>query len=279
MSAILSAVDAHLLRPLVGEKCSARLLEIDTSAIDCFKLLVSKCLGLGIVLGGTILKVPQILKIVGAGRTDGISFLSYLLETAAYTISLAYNYRSGNPFSTYGEMGFITLQNLIILFLILTYSKRVGGLLAFLVAFGASSISLFNPELVSADLLRTLQWATVLIGVASKLPQIANNYSAKSTGQLSAITVFLQSAGSAARVFTTLQEVDDPVLLTSALVATGLNMLIAAQMVVYWTNSPSVCSARYSGPLTPSQRSRAPLLKLTFMFFPQRKRVQTKKRI
>ncbi|KAJ3159979.1 hypothetical protein HDU86_001244 [Geranomyces michiganensis] len=235
VSSIRSAIDANVLRPLVGAKCSTRLLALDTSAIDCFKLLVSKCLGLGIVLGGTILKVPQILKIVSAGRTDGVSFLSYLLETAAYTISLAYNYRSGNPFSTYGEMGFITCQNLIILFLILTYSKNVFGLLAFLVAFGASSIALFNPDLVSADHLRTLQWATVLIGVASKLPQIANNYSAKSTGQLSAITVFLQSAGSAARVFTTLQEIDDPVLLTSALVATGLNMLIAAQMVVYWS--------------------------------------------
>ncbi|TPX60592.1 hypothetical protein PhCBS80983_g01759 [Powellomyces hirtus] len=231
----MSAI-TNFLRPLVGPQCAHRLLKFDLTATECIKLFISKVLGFGIVLGGMILKVPQILKIVSAGSTAGISFASYFLETAAYTISLAYNFRSGNPFSTYGEMGFITLQNVAILFLILSYSKNLSGLLAFLVVYVATSVSLFNPDIVSTDLLRNLQWATVLIGVASKLPQIWNNYSAKSTGQLSAITVFLQSAGSAARVFTTLQEVDDPVLLTSALVATGLNALIAFQMVTYWSN-------------------------------------------
>ena len=103
MDSILTSVETQVLRPLVGGLCAHRLRVLDPDALPCLKLLISKCLGLGIILGGTILKVPQIVKIVRAGKADGVSFLSYLLETAAYAISLAYNYRSGNPFSTYGE--------------------------------------------------------------------------------------------------------------------------------------------------------------------------------
>ncbi|KAJ3023200.1 hypothetical protein HKX48_003978 [Thoreauomyces humboldtii] len=240
MSSLLNGavhyLDTGVLTPLVGQHCAHRLLELDLSATSCIKLFISKGLGIGIVVGGTIVKVPQILKIVSAKSTVGISFASYLLETVAYTISLAYNYRSGNPFSTFGEMGFITLQNIAILFLILSYAKSLPGLVLFLTVYSIAAFSLFTPSIISPDLLRTLQWATVLIGVASKVPQISNNFTAKSTGQLSAITVFMQTAGSFARVFTTVQEIDDPVLLTSAIVASALNGVIAAQVVVYWAN-------------------------------------------
>ncbi|TPX71791.1 hypothetical protein SpCBS45565_g00956 [Spizellomyces sp. 'palustris'] len=253
----IAYTEKTLLAPLIGPKCAHELVSLNFSHTACLKLLLSKLLGIGIILGGTILKVPQILKIVASGSTAGISFASYLLETAAYTISLAYNARSGNPFSTYGEMGFITVQNVVILFLILAYGKNILGLVSFLVVFAATSIALFDPSMVSVDLLTTLQWSTVLIGVASKLPQIWNNLRAKSTGQLSAITVFLQGAGSAARVFTTIQEVDDPVLLTSALVATGLNAVIALQMVLYWNNR-TVASAQYTKPRSPAQKRKSP---------------------
>ncbi|TPX55512.1 hypothetical protein PhCBS80983_g05257 [Powellomyces hirtus] len=111
-------------------------LEFDT-ANECIKLFISKLLDFGIVLDGITLKVPQILKI---------------------HILLAYNFRSGNPFSTYGEMGFTTLQKVVILFLLLSYSKNLSGLLAFLVVYAATSVPLFNPDIVSADLLRNFQW-------------------------------------------------------------------------------------------------------------------------
>ena len=178
-------------------------------------------------------------------------------------------------------MGFITLQNLVILALILRYSNNTLGAIAFLGAFSASAYALADATLVSAALLRTLQMAVVVIGVASKLPQIANNHAAKSTGQLSAVTVFMQAAGSAARVFTTVQEVDDPVLLTSALVATSLNLVIAGQMVVYWKAGGRGAGAAVSFVLSPNLLVPRPHivsgLLISFLPLAQRKSAAQKK--
>ena len=50
--------------------------------------------------------------------------------------------------------------------------------------------------------------------------------------------VFNYVAGSLARVFTTLQEVNDPMMLYPTVAAFVLNLVIALQMVYYW-NAPS----------------------------------------
>ncbi|KAI8818976.1 uncharacterized protein EV422DRAFT_536138 [Fimicolochytrium jonesii] len=238
-SGLISYAQDNVLEPLVGAKCADRIAHFDLSSVDCLKLFVSKVLGLGIMAGGTIVKVPQILKITGSRSTQGLSFASYLLETAAYTISLAYNWRNGYPFGTYGEMAFINIQNLVILGLILVYSRNLFGLLAFLSLYSLSTLALFEESLINPTQLQQLFASMVAISAASKLPQIWNNWRAKSTGQLSAITTFLTFAGSAARVFTTLQEVDDVNVLVSTLVATGLNAWLAVQMLVYWRSGPS----------------------------------------
>ncbi|KAJ3037792.1 hypothetical protein HDV00_001293 [Rhizophlyctis rosea] len=231
--ALITRVEHQLLTPLVGPTCAHRLATLDTTATDCFKLFISKGLGIGIVAGSSILKVPQILKIVNSGSAKGISFSGYLLETLAFAISLAYNWRGGNPFSTYGELAFIYVQNILITLLILSYSKRYLGLILLALSLGAFSYALVTPSLISTNLLTTLQMSTIFLSIGSKLPQVWGNFVAKSTGQLSAITIFLQFAGSAARVFTTLQEIDDPVLLASNVIAFLLNVVILVQVIVY----------------------------------------------
>src|SRR5947209_5334888 len=89
---------------LIGDKCYTSLVEnINIRDIECVKLLISKGLGIGIVLFGSLIKIPQILKIITARSVEGLSFESVLLETVGYAIGLAYNTRQENPFSTYGE--------------------------------------------------------------------------------------------------------------------------------------------------------------------------------
>ena len=69
---------------IIGEKCyKAILLDVDIENTECLKLAVSKGLGIGIIGASSIVKVPQILKLVNSQSAAGISFLSYLLETAA----------------------------------------------------------------------------------------------------------------------------------------------------------------------------------------------------
>ncbi len=50
--------------------------------------------------------------------------------------------------------------------------------------------------------------------------------------------VFNYLLGSLSRIFTTLQEVDDPLILYSFVAGFALNAVIAAQMAYYW-NAPS----------------------------------------
>ncbi len=71
------------------------------------------------------------------------------------------------------------------------------------------------------------------LGIASRIPQILSNARTQSTGQISVITVFLQFAGALARVFTTLKEVQDPVILASYSASSLLLGVLLVQLVMY----------------------------------------------
>ena len=199
-------------------------------SIECFKLTISKLLGFGIVFGASILKLPQIYLIINKQSAKGVSLVSYLLETISYSIAICYNLRYLKPISTFGEAILITIQNLIIIALIFSYNKQFNLLfftnLLFLFIFYAIYSS-------STDLLGILQTSTIILGIASKLPQILDNYSSKSVGNLSIITVFLQFAGSVARIFTTIVQVKDFIILSGFVVATCLNGLVFLQCLGY----------------------------------------------
>lgn len=92
---------------------------------------------------------------------------------------------------------------------------------------------------VDPIVLRSLQAGTVPVLTLSKLPQIFMNWSNRSTGSLSAVTVFLTFAGSLARVLTTAQEVDDPVLLIGFAIASAVNGILVVQMLLYWRRRPA----------------------------------------
>lgn len=224
---------------ILGEKCyKTLLLDIDIEATDCIKLAISKGLGIGIIAASSIVKIPQIIKLINSKSASGISFLSYLLETSAYLISLAYNVRQGFPFSTYGETGLIMAQNVVIAVLVLQYSGRASTAAAFVVALGTSAATLFSKDILSMETLSYLQAGAGVLGVASKLPQILAVYQEGGTGQLSAFAVFNYLAGSLSRIFTTLQEVDDKLILYGFIAGFVLNAVLATQMVYYW-NAPT----------------------------------------
>ncbi|KAK6347355.1 hypothetical protein TWF696_007423 [Orbilia brochopaga] len=223
---------------LIGDHCYATIIEnIDLSDTACIKLGISKGLGIGIIAASSIVKVPQILKIISSGSAAGLSLLSTLLETNAYAISIAYSFRNGFPFSTFGETALIVVQNIVIAVLILHYTGRgpFAGLLVAAVA--AAAYSLFSPTVINEQTMTLLQAATIPISLASKIPQIYAVWQEGGTGQLSAFAVFNFLAGSLARVFTTLQEVDDPLILYGYLGGAILNAVLAVQMIYYWDSS------------------------------------------
>jgi mannose-P-dolichol utilization defect 1 len=226
---------------LLGEPChSALLLDVDVSSHpECLSLAISKALGVAIITAASIVKVPQIIKLARSQSAKGLSFPSYVLETASFLITLAYNVRSGFPFSTYGEVGLILVQDVVISVLILWYTGRLPIAGALLAALGGSAYAMMGSDsLVGEGQMAQLQAMAGVLGVSSKLPQIIANYQQGGTGQLSAFAVFNYLAGSLSRIFTTLQEVDDKLILYGFIAGFTLNAVLAAQMVYYW-NSPT----------------------------------------
>ena len=175
---------------LIGDKCySSLVLDIDVADSECLKLAVSKALGIGIVAASSVVKVPQIANLVRSRSAEGVSFLSYLLETASYLISLAYNVRNGFPFSTYGETALILGQNVVITALVLNYSGRAGVAALFVAALAGASGALFTEGVLDMGALGYLQAGAGTLSVASKVPQILAIWQEGGTGQLSAFTV------------------------------------------------------------------------------------------
>ncbi|ORX63864.1 mannose-P-dolichol utilization defect 1 protein [Anaeromyces robustus] len=187
---------------LIGDKCYVELVEnLNVKDIDCLKYSFSKVLGLGMVCGGAILKVPQIIKILMSKSTKGISVTSYFMDLIALFINISYNVRFGYPFTTWGEYPFM--------------------------------------DIIPNSLLQLLQTSTIGINIASRVPQIFTNYKNGNTGELSFLTVFFQCAGSLARVFTTIQEVNDPVVFAGNFIASSLNTVLFLQILYYWRSTSS----------------------------------------
>ncbi|OZJ06896.1 hypothetical protein BZG36_00255 [Bifiguratus adelaidae] len=233
-----SALQARLLLlspliSLIGQPCYTSLIE-DFNLVDghCITYSMSKALGLGIVVGGSIVKIPQILTILRARSTYGLSLSSYYLETAACLANWAYNMQAHYPFSTYGELVLLTTQNVIVTLMIHAYNgqKQLAIVSGTIIVIIFLSLVTICP----LALLTTLYALTIPVHLASKLPQIYTNHKNKSTGHLSPFAVFNYFLGSLARVFTTLAELSDGWILFNNVGAAVLNAVLVWQMIRYW---------------------------------------------
>ncbi|CAG7643154.1 unnamed protein product [Allacma fusca] len=227
-----------ILAPIITEKCFDKFL-VDFDFLDepCLKHTLSKGLGVGIIAGSVLVKVPQILKIMSNRSAAGITFLSQAMELFAISATLSYSYCSGFPFSAWGEACFLAIQTAIVASLVLLYGYGSALLaLSFVVGYGASLYALIS-DYTPLDILWSMQAANVPIIVISKMIQAVTNYRNQSTGQLSAITVFLLFLGSVARIFTSIQETGDRIVITTYVVSSCVNALIAFQMLWYWKST------------------------------------------
>lgn len=193
---------AEVGQTLLGPACYKTLLhDIDLSSTDCVKLAISKGLGIGIIGASSVVKVPQLLKLLNSQSADGLSFLSYLLESGAYLISLGYNVRHGFPFSTYGETALILVQNVAIASLVLKYQGRGAAIAAWVGGLAVAGAALFNENMVDEEKLSLLQATAGVLGVASKVPQILTIWNEGGTGQLSAFAVSIHISPSPPSLF------------------------------------------------------------------------------
>lgn len=61
-------------------------------------MVLAKCLGYAMVVGGALVKLPQIVKIISAASATGLSLPSVVLDLAGVTATTAYNFDQQYPF-------------------------------------------------------------------------------------------------------------------------------------------------------------------------------------
>ncbi|KAF8990341.1 hypothetical protein BDQ17DRAFT_369926 [Cyathus striatus] len=244
----MTSIARHLPWPIpaigvsiIGQECYTTLVEnLHITDATCLKYSLSKGLGIGIVLGGGIMKVPQIILILRASSARGLSLPSASLETLAYCINTAYAARNHFPFSTYGENAFLSIQNVFITLLIILYTpvfshtvkqRRQRNLALFGVLVPLGLLTLVWCPL---QMLTTLQALSLPLALTSKLPQIIQNQRSRSTGQLSVFAVLAQCLGCAARLFTTATEVKDRLVGAAFGLALVLNLVLGFQLWAFW---------------------------------------------
>ncbi|KAE8657072.1 Mannose-P-dolichol utilization defect 1 protein-like protein 1 [Hibiscus syriacus] len=200
---------------------------------DCLLPLISKLLGYAIVAASTTVKLPQIMKILKHRSVRGLSRVAFELEVVGYTIALAYCLQTGLPFSAYGELVFLLIQAIILVVVIYYFSQPLGistWTRALLFCAIAPTVLAGKIDPLLFEALYVSQHAIFFV---ARVPQIWKNFSNKSTGELSFLTCLMNTAGSLARVFTSVQEKAPPSVLAGSILGIVTNGTILGQIIVY----------------------------------------------
>lgn len=149
---------------------------------------------------------------------------------------------------------FLFLQNSVLLALIysLTDARARGA-----VAVGAAALwlrFLASPALTPA-LARRLMDASTAIFLSARLPQIAANAQAKSTGALSLATYAANTLGGCARIATTLQAGGGGAMLRNYALGAALNATVVGQILWYGGKKGGARKKKGGAAATPGRRS------------------------
>lgn len=238
-SAVLNTCNA-----LLSEKCCHNfLVDFNFGHQECLKLALSKGVGYGIIVASTLVKLPQVLKILGARSGAGISVFGTFLELLAITFNAAYSYGKRYPFTAWGEALFLLLETAAIAFLVLWYDKRKGGAVTFTV-FYAGLFYVLMSGLTPIGVLWNLQACNLPLAIGGKLIQAFSNFRNGHTGQMSFITITLLFVGCVARIFTSMHETGDQLIVITYVVAAAANFLLVAQVAFYWNKTNEFLSKK-----------------------------------
>lgn len=221
---------------LFSRKCfEEHFAKGDFLNVPCLKVTISKLLGFGIIAGACVVQVPQILRVIKA-RSARVSRISTYLGLVGYVLQTVYHLYNGSPFSAYGETVIVGVQSLAMMLLLWRFdfpgTVHVGAVVAALAAVAQGSI------MAGADPSQRvhLQSAVTLLFIVARATQIIDCLRMGGTGDLAFLTLFMQFAGAAARVFTSSVELKGkPEVFWSFAISAALNGVLVLQYVLYNT--------------------------------------------
>ena len=203
---------------------------------DCISCLISKGLSIGIVLMSFTLRLPQIISMLKSKSIEGLSYISIYSEIITFLFSCLYSYHKEYPFMTYGESVIILVQNVIILLLCWKYDKdQSSDRKNFFFVAVCMIISYFC---LKGNYVNDYMWYLIgssgipLVSI-SRISQIIISFRDKSTGPLSAFTFLMNIAGSVSRIFTSIKETGDIIIIISYVYSSLLSLIILIQIIYY----------------------------------------------
>jgi mannose-P-dolichol utilization defect protein 1 len=217
------------------------LSQVPLISMGCFSQLFTKALGIAIILGSCLNKIPIMLNITNSQSAAGISRGSLYGEVVVYANAAVYGFLEGHPFTAYGENGALLLQNVLIILMAWQFSTtKVTFQEQILVA--VASVLYFILTLVilpenSRYLLQASIWPVLLYARGS---QVVDTFRLKHTGNLSIVTTGLNLGGGLARIGTTLKETGDLTVLAGFVLSVGLNFIMFCQYWIYLKNTLKV---------------------------------------
>ena len=202
---------------------------------ECISYLISKGLSIGIVLFSFTSKLPQILYMLNTKDMKGLSYISIYLDILSTLFYTMYPYHMGYPFLTYGEGLIILFQNFLIFFICWkydTYQSADKNNMSFSLLL-VSFLFLCYKGFFDEKIWKIIGSASTVLSMGSRIIQIYTSYKSKSTGPLSTITYGLNMMGNAARIFTSLKETNDIIMVGGFVVSFVLNLIIFLQIIYY----------------------------------------------
>ena len=243
----------HYLIPIIPPVCVPSLkndglagLAI-TSLTDpfCRSAIISLALSYGILLGAMIVNIPQISNLYRSKNAKGIVPAMFYGNAFIYATSAFANWVNPNtvPFTEYGESFILLFTTLFLIYLVHKYQNRLNSLFFISMIIFLSACIASGMGYISFSILETLQGLSLPVLVLSRTPQVFQNFKTQYTGSLSFSSFLLNSIGSYARVYTTLQGNNELINLLSALIASGINTIILFQILWYGSSKSSSTSS------------------------------------
>lgn len=204
----------------------------------CWSRLITKALGVAIILGACVNRVPIINNILKTKSTEGLSRVAIYGEGIMYTNSVFYGLFKAHPLTAFGENIALLIQNVIIMLMTWTFAASPVSFIEKSVVVISTfaylaSVNLFLTE-DSYYILMASIWPILIFAKGS---QILATYRVKHTGSQSIVTFGMNVLGSSIRVMTTLKEIGLDPALFSVLLSVVLNSIPFVQYFYYRKNT------------------------------------------
>jgi mannose-P-dolichol utilization defect protein 1 len=218
--------------------------DYDIFHLGCLKSIISRGLSFGIIVGSSILKVPQMYNFYKTKSTSGVSSAMLYLDVISFTPSPIYNMMMYHPFFTYGEQVIVLTENIILVLMLWYYNQNsTSKCLGISIMYSLIVFGFFHAP-------QSIWWTYPLLGAAAavlgRIPQITENYANQYTGTLSAFTFILNSLGGVARMFTTMNSTGDLYIATSQFIGVIFSIIVLVQIIMYRKNKKSVKDSKGS---------------------------------